>query len=91
MIAARTEAAKEAMPMIPEEQQARMPFRRKEQQLLLRKKSRMETELREAMAGRGVSLTQLVCMYDLGLTNQLSLSQQDKEILVDGSRSGEHC
>ncbi len=77
--------------MIPEEQQARMPFRRKEQQLLLRKKSRMETELREAMAGRGVSLTQLVCMYDLGLTNQLSLSQQDKEILVDGSRSGEHC
>jgi hypothetical protein len=45
MIAARIEAAKEAMPLIPEEQQARMPFRRKEQQLLLRKKSRMETAL----------------------------------------------
>ncbi len=66
------------MPVMPEKQQASLQFRSKEQQLLLRTKSRMEAALREAMIGRGMSLTQMVCMYDLGLTNQLTLSQQDK-------------
>jgi hypothetical protein len=70
MIASRIEAEKEAMPVIPEEQQARLPFCSKEQQLLLRKKSRMEAALREAMAGQGMSLTQLACMYDLGLLHK---------------------
>jgi hypothetical protein len=83
MIAARIEAAKAVMPVTTEEQQARMPFRSKEQQILLRKRSRLEAALRETTAGQGMTLTQLACMHDLGLTTPLRLPLQDKEILVD--------
>ena len=83
MIAARIEAAKAVMPVTTEEQQARMPFRSTEQHILLRKRSRLEAALRETTAGQGMSLIQLACMYDLGLTTPLRLPLQDKEILVD--------
>jgi hypothetical protein len=84
MIAARIEVAKAVMPVTTEEQQARMPFRNKEQKILLRKRSRLEAALRETTTGQDTSLIQLACMYDLsGLTIPLRLPLQDKEILVD--------
>ena len=78
MIAARIEAMRVVMPATTEEQQAHMSFRSKEHEFLLRKRSRMEAALREATAGRGISLIQLMCMHDLGLTTPLRLSQQDE-------------
>ena len=60
-----------------------MPFGSKGQQILLRKRSRLEAALRETRAGQGMSLIQLACMYDLGLTAPLRLPLQDNEILVD--------
>jgi hypothetical protein len=60
-----------------------MQIRSKEQQILLWKRSRLEAVLRETTAGQGMSLIQLACMYDLGLTTPLRLPLQDKEILLD--------
>jgi hypothetical protein len=74
MISARIEAAKVVMPVTTEEQQAGMPFRSKEQQILLRKRSRLEAAQRETTSGQGMSLIQLACMYDLGLTTPLTLA-----------------
>jgi hypothetical protein len=71
MIAARIEAANSVIPVVTEEQQPRMQFRSKEQQLQLRKRrSRLEAALRKVNAGKSMSLTQLVCIYDFGLTTQ---------------------
>jgi len=83
MLATRIAAAKQAMPSEQRERQARMPFRNKQQQALLRTRSRMEAALRDANAKRGLSLVQLACMHDLGITGSLSLSEQDKELLIE--------
>jgi hypothetical protein len=79
MLNARIEAAKQAMPNPSEECPARMPFRSKQQQALLRARSRMEAALREVIAKRGMSVLQLTCMHDLGITSSLNLSLPDKE------------
>ena len=83
MLAARIEAAKQAMPSEQSERQARMPFRSKQQQALLRTRSRMEAALLDVNAKRGMSMLQLACMHDLGITASLNLSWQDKELLID--------
>jgi len=83
MLAARIVAAKQAMPSEQSERQARMPFRNKQQQALLRTRSRMEAALRDANAKRGMSILQLACMHDLGITVSLNLSEQDKELLIE--------
>jgi hypothetical protein len=83
MLEARIEAVKQAMPNPSEERPARMPFRSKQQQALLRARSRMEAALREVRAKRGVSVLQLTCMHDLGITSLLNLSLPDKESLID--------
>jgi hypothetical protein len=83
MLNARIEAAKQAMPNPSEEGPARMPFRNKQQQALLRARSRMEAALREVRAKRGLSVLQLACMHDLGITSALQLSPLDKESLMD--------
>jgi hypothetical protein len=83
MIAACIAAAKKVMPVTVNETQARMPFRSKHQQVLLRIRSRMEAALREVIAKSGLSMLQLTCMHDLGITAPLNLSLQDKELLID--------
>jgi hypothetical protein len=83
MLEARIAAAKQAMPNPSEERTARMPFRSKQQQALLRARSRMEAALREVIAKRGMSVLQLTCMHDLGITASLSLSLPDKDLLID--------
>ena len=83
MLEARIQAAKQAMPNPSEECPARMPFRSKQQQALLRARSRMEAALQEVRAKRGMSVLQLTCMHDLGITPSLNLSLPDKESLID--------
>jgi hypothetical protein len=83
MIEARIAAAKKVMPDTSKDRQARMPFRSKQQQALLRTRSRMEAALREVVAKSGMSMLQLTCMHDLGITASLNLSLQDKELLID--------
>jgi hypothetical protein len=83
MLEARIEAAKQAKPNEQGERQARMPLRNKQQQALLRTRSRMEAALRDVTAKRGMSMLQLACMHDLGITSSLNLSWQDKELLID--------
>ena len=83
MIEARIAAAKQVMPDTSKECQARMPFRSKQQQAPLRTRSRMEAALREVVAKSGMSMLQLTCMHDLGITASLNLSLQDKELLID--------
>jgi hypothetical protein len=83
MLEARIAAAKQVMPDLLEECQARMPFRSKQQQALLRARSRMEAALRDVIAKRGMSVLQLTCMHDLGITASLSLSLPDKELIID--------
>ena len=83
MIEARIAAAKQVMQDISKECQARMPFRSKQQQAPLRTRSRMEAALREVVAKSGMSMLQLTCMHDLGITVSLNLSLQDKELLID--------
>jgi hypothetical protein len=84
MIAARTVAeAKKVMPGTVNEVPARMPFRSKQQQALMRTRSRLEAALREATAKNGLTMLQLTCMHDLGITASVNLSLQDKELLVD--------
>jgi hypothetical protein len=83
MFEARIAAAKQAMPNEQGERQARMPFRNKQQQALLRTRSRMEAALRDVTAKRGMSMLQLACTHDLGITAPLNLSWQDKELLID--------
>jgi hypothetical protein len=82
MLEARIQAAKQAMPNPSEECPARMPFS-KQQQALLRARSRMEAALQEVRAKRGMSVLQLTCMHDLGITPSLNLSLPDKESLID--------
>jgi hypothetical protein len=65
MLEARIAAAKQAMPNPSEECTARMPFRSKQQQALLRARSRMEAALREVIAKHCMSVLQLTCMHDL--------------------------
>ena len=83
MIAARIVEAKKVMQGTVNEVQARMPFRSKQQQALMRTRSRMEGALREATAKNGLTMLQLTCMHDLGITASLNLSLQDKELLID--------
>ena len=58
-------------------------FQSKQQQALLRARSRMEAALQEVRAKRGMSVLQLTCMHDLGITPSLNLSLPDKESLID--------
>jgi hypothetical protein len=83
MLEARIEAAKQVMPNLSEECPARMPFRSKRQQALLRARSSMEAALREVRAKSGMSGLQLTCMHDLGITVSLTLTLSDKESLID--------
>jgi hypothetical protein len=83
MLETRIAAAKQAMPNEQGGCQARMPLRSKQQQALLRIRSRMEAALRDVTAKRGMSMLQLACMHDLGITASLNLSWQDKESLID--------
>ncbi len=50
---------------------------------LLRKRSTMEASLREEVAKKGISMLQLTCMHDLGITTSRNLSLQDQELLLD--------
>ena len=59
-----------------------MPFRNKEQQLLLRKRSRIAAALRETIARKGLTQIQQMCMHEFGLTMLLKMSQQEKEAMV---------
>jgi hypothetical protein len=43
----------------------------------------MEAALRDVIAKRGMSVLQLTCMHDLGITASLSLSLPDKELIID--------
>ena len=83
MIEARIAAAEMARQDVPKEHQARMPFRSTLQQALLRKRSTLEAALREAVAKKGISMLQLTCMHDLGITTSRNLSLQDQELLLD--------
>ena len=83
MIAARIAEAKKVMPSTVSEAPARMPFRSKQQQALMRTRSRLEAALREATAKNGLTMLQLTCMHDFGITASLNLSLQDKELLID--------
>jgi hypothetical protein len=83
MIAARIAEAKKVMPITVNEAQARMPFRSKQQQALMRTRSRMEAALREAIGEKGLTMLQLTCTHDLGITASLNLSLHDKELLID--------
>ena len=55
----------------------------KQQQALMRTRSQLEAALREATAKNGLTMLQLTCMHDLGITASVNLSLQDKELLVD--------
>jgi hypothetical protein len=83
VLANRIAAAKEVMQAIPEDKPAHMPFRNKEQQFLLRRKSKLAASLREAIAKKGLTQIQQMCMHDLGLPTTLRMSQQEKETMVD--------
>jgi len=83
VLANRIAAAKEVIQAIPEDKQAHMPFRNKEQQLLLKRKSKLAAELREALSKKGLTQNQQMCMYYLGLTVPLLMSKQGKEAMVD--------
>ena len=83
MIEARIAAAEMVRQDVPKEHQARMPFRSTLQQALLRKRSTLEAALREAVAKKGISMLQLTCMHDLGITTSRNLSLQDQELLLD--------
>ena len=86
MIETRLAAAKMVMLDTSTEHQGRMSFRSKQQQVILRTRSRMEAALREVVAKSGISMLQLTCMHDLGITASLNLSLQDKELLIDTSQ-----
>jgi len=83
MIEARIAAAEMVRQDVPKVHQARMPFRSTLQQALLRKRSTLEAALREAVAKKGISMLQLTCMHDLGITTSRNLSLQDQELLLD--------
>jgi hypothetical protein len=83
MIEARIRAAEMVKQDIPKERKTRMPFRSTLQQTLLRKRSTMEAALREAVAKKGITMLQLTCMHDLGITTSRNLSLQDQELLLD--------
>ena len=83
MIEARIKAAEMVRHDIPKEHQTRRPFRSKLQQTLLRKRRTMEAALRDAVGKKGISMLQLTCMYDLGITTSRNLSSQDQELLLD--------
>jgi hypothetical protein len=83
MIEARIRAAEMVKQDIPKEHKTRMPFRSTLQQTLLRKRSTMEAALREAVAKKGITMLQLTCMHDLGITTSRNLSLQDQELLLD--------
>ena len=83
MIEARIKAAEMVRQDIPKEHQTRRPFRSKLQQTILRKRRTMEAALREAVAKKGMSMLQLTCMHDLGITTSRNLSLQDQELLLD--------
>ena len=65
MLEARIALVKQVMPDTLEEHQARMSFRSKQQQALLRARSRMEAVLRDVIAKHCMSMLQLTCMHDL--------------------------
>ena len=83
MIAARIAEAKKVMPSTMSEAPARRPFRSKQQQALMRTRSRLEAALREATGGKGLTILQLTCMHDLGVTALSNGSLQDKELLTE--------
>jgi hypothetical protein len=83
MIEAQIRAAEMVKQDIPKEHKTRMPFRSTLQQTLLRKRSTMEAALREAVAKKGITMLQLTCMHDLGITTSRNLSLQDQELLLD--------
>ena len=62
-----------------------LTFRSTLQQTLLRKRSTMEAALREVVAKKGISMLQLTCMHDLGITTSRNLSVQDQELLLGTS------
>ena len=43
----------------------------------------MEAALREAVAKKGITMLQLTCMHDLGITTSRDLSLQDQELLLE--------
>ena len=63
MIAARIAEAKKVMPGTVNEVPAKMPFRSKQQQALMRTRSQLEAALREATAKNGLAMLQLTCMH----------------------------
>jgi len=81
MIAARIAEAKRVMPNTVSEAPARMPFRSKQQQALMRTRIRLEATLREATGKKGLTMLQLTCMHDLGILALSNWSLQDKELL----------
>jgi len=83
MIEARIAEAKKVMPSTMSEASARMPFRSKQQQALMRTRSRLEAALRETTGGKGLTILQLTCMHDLGITALSNGSLQDKELLTE--------
>ncbi len=83
MIAARIAAAKKVKPSTVSEAPARMPFRSKQQQALMRTRSRLEAALREATGGKGLTMLQLTCMHDLEINALSNWSLQDKELLTE--------
>ena len=83
MIAARIAEAKKVMPNTVSEAPARMPFRSKQQQALMRTRSRLEAALREATGKKELTMLQLTCMHDLGITALSNWWLQDKELLTE--------
>ena len=51
----------------PRRSRSSMPFRSKQQQALMRTRSRLEAALREATGKKGLTMLQLTCMHDLGM------------------------
>ena len=45
----------------------------------------MEAALRDVVGKKGMSMLQLTCMHDLGITTSRNLSSQDQELLLDTS------
>jgi len=60
-----------------------MTFRSKQQQALMHTRSRLEAAMREATGGKGLTMLQLTCMHDLGITALSNWSLQDKELLTE--------
>ena len=85
MLEARVKAAETVKQDILKDHQTRRPFRSKLQQTLLRKRRTMEAALRDVVGKKGMSMLQLTCMHDLGITTSRNLSVQDQELLLGTS------